>query len=102
MYPVPALVPSAATANWPHRSFPTTGVRAARAAAEQVAQDRPAGRVEGCGEGGSSGTAGMGRPRAAFLAQLIAARERLPQARALRRADPQVAAAAYAAIAALR
>jgi len=35
------------------------------------------------------------RPRAPFLAQLIAARLAFPQARALRRADPAVAADAY-------
>lgn len=35
------------------------------------------------------------RPRAAFIAQLIAANENLPQFRVLRREDPLTASAAY-------
>ena len=41
----------------------------------------------------------LSRPSAAFLAQLIAARHNLPQARERRRAEPQQAIAAYAATA---
>ena len=37
------------------------------------------------------------RPRAAFIAQLIAAAQRLPQARARRRANPSEATQRYAA-----
>jgi hypothetical protein len=39
----------------------------------------------------------IGRPRASFLAQLIATTARVPQTRARRRADPAQAVAAYAA-----
>jgi hypothetical protein len=43
-----------------------------------------------------------GRPAAAFLAQLIASQENLPQTRARRRAAPREAIAAYQAAAARR
>jgi hypothetical protein len=42
---------------------------------------------------------GLHRPSAAFLAQLIAAERKLPQARERRRAEPHEAIAAYAAAA---
>ena len=43
-----------------------------------------------------------GRQHAAFIAQLVAAKDQHPQTRQLRRADPSVASAAYRATAALK
>jgi hypothetical protein len=46
--------------------------------------------------------AGCGRPAAAFLAQLIAAKQNLPQTRERGRAEPEDAIAAYRAVAVTR
>ena len=43
-----------------------------------------------------------GRQHAAFIAQLVAAKDQHPQMRQLRRADPGMASAAYRATAALK
>jgi hypothetical protein len=43
-----------------------------------------------------------GRQHAAFIAQLVAAKDQHPQTRQLRRADPGIASAAYRATAALK
>lgn len=47
----------------------------------------------------AAGCNALQRPSAAFLAQLIAAKRNLPQARERRRAEPHEAIAAYAATA---
>ena len=51
--------------------------------------------------GAASGRDASSRPAPTLVAQLLAARENLPQARCLRRAEPADAAAAYRAAATL-
>jgi hypothetical protein len=90
-------------------------VTAIRPAADSGVRQRPAGAPsQAQAERGASGRAlvplplarptvprqdALQRPSAAFLAQLIAAQQKLPQARERRRAEPHEAIAAYMAAA---
>ena len=79
-----------------HAASPAQAVgprQAARSAGRSLVPVAPAPEAASGGD--------LPRPAAALLAQLMAARENLPQARRLRRAAPAEAIAAYRATAAL-